>query len=193
MINKETLGHTWSAQSPSTSMDEHNWSPQLSVLSRRLVYTYMDSIKHDIFNFDLLVCDRHQSLKIDNGRVDNMDSMAQTQWVSNISLQNNRVSNQWTELTVPLIMVLKCSLHDIFGAFTRRTNAKALKKREKFMKTVNREHLILPLGIIHCVAKLDKVHLNRQIKLIMDVVCQVLCCLYNVILLALVRFYVLKQ
>lgn len=107
MIHKETLGHTWSAQGPSTSMDEHNWSPQLSVLSRRLVYTYMHSIKQDIFNLDLLVCDRHQTLKIDNGRVDNVDSMAQTQWVSNISLQNNRVSNQWTELTVPLIMVLK--------------------------------------------------------------------------------------
>lgn len=98
----------------------------------------MDPIKQDIFSLDLLVCDGHQTLKIDYGGVDNVDSMAQTQWVSNISLQNNKVRKQWTELTVPLIMVLKCSLHDIFGT---------LKKREKFMKTENREHFILPLGI----------------------------------------------
>lgn len=99
MIHKETLGHTWSAHGPSTSMDEHNCSPQLSVLSRRLVYTYMHSIKQDIFSLDLLVCDGHQTLKTDNSRVDNVDSMAQTQRVGNISLQNNKVSIQRTELT----------------------------------------------------------------------------------------------
>lgn len=138
MVNKETLRHTWSTQGPSTSMDKHNCSPQLFFPSGRVVHTHMDPIKQDIFSLDLLVCDGHQTLKIDYGGVDNVDSMAQTQWVSNISLQNNKVRKQWTELTVPLIMVLKCSLHDIFGA---------LKKREKFMKTENREHFILPLGI----------------------------------------------
>lgn len=63
--------------------------------------------------------------------------------------KNNKVRKQWPELTVLLIMVLKCSSHDIFGA---------LKKREKFMKTENREHFILPLGIRYSCAKLVKVH-----------------------------------
>lgn len=50
----------------------------------------MDPIKQDIFSLDLLVCDGHQTLKIDYGGVDNVDSMAQTQWVSNISLQKKQ-------------------------------------------------------------------------------------------------------
>jgi len=72
--------------------------------------------------------------------------------VSNISLQNNKVRKQLTELTVPLIVVLKCSLHDIFGA---------LKKREKFMKT---ENISFCSRVLYSFAKLVKVHQNRQIK-----------------------------
>lgn len=104
--------HTWSTQGPSTTMDEDNRPPQLAFfLSIRVVYAHMDTIKQGILYLDLIVCDWHQILKTDYGRVDNTDTVTQTHPVSNISLDGNRVRYGWTKLTIPILLVLKYILH----------------------------------------------------------------------------------
>lgn len=72
-------------------MDEYNRPPQIAFfLSRRVVYAHVDTIKQSVFHQDLLIRDRHNTLKTDHSKVDHTNTVTQTNRVSNISLEDNK-------------------------------------------------------------------------------------------------------